>query len=132
MYAKLDVSNNIEIYPYDLPDLRNDNPNVSFPITSLSNADIRDEYKIVEVQDVTKPTGANKKAVEGTPTLDGAIWKQTWTLGDLSAAPQNNRVREARLNAYGSAETQLEYLVENGLDAFIARQNDIKAANPKS
>jgi|TARA_R100001530_G_scaffold129094_1_gene99162 PAB1-binding protein PBP1 len=132
MYAKLDVSNNVEKYPYDLPDLRKDNPNVSFPISALSSNDIRDKYKIVEVQNVTKPKEANKLVVEGTPALDGSNWKQTWTLVDFSAEQRSNAVREARLNAYGSAETQLEYLVENGLDAFIARQNDIKAANPKS
>ena len=132
MYAKLDVSNNVEKYPYDLPDLRKDNPNVSFPISSLSSNDIRDKYKIVEVQNVIQPKEENKLVVEGTPTLDGSNWKQTWTLVDLSAEQRSNAVREARLNAYGSAETQLEYLVENGLDAFIARQNDIKAANPKS
>ena len=132
MYAKLDVSNNVEKYPYDLPDLRKDNPNVSFPISSLSSNDIRDKYKIVEVQNVIQPKEENKLVVEGTPTLDGSNWKQTWTLVDFSAEQRSNAVREARLNAYGSAETQLEYLVENGLDAFIARQNDIKAANPKS
>ena len=132
MYAKLDVSNNVEKYPYDLPDLRKDNPNVSFPISSLSSNDIRDKYKIVEVQNVIQPKEENKLVVEGTPTLDGSNWKQTWTLVDFSAEQRSNAVREARLNAYGSAETQLEYLVENGLDAFIIRQNDIKAANPKS
>ena len=32
---------------------------------------------------------------------------------------------------YGSTEEQLEYIVENGLDAFITRQNGIKDKYPK-
>lgn len=36
-----------------------------------------------------------------------------------------------RKASYGSVEEQLEYLVENGVDAFIARQAAIKAQFPK-
>jgi len=132
MYAKLDVSNNVEKYPYDLPDLRKDNPNVSFPISSLSSNDIRDKYKIVEVQNVIQPKEENKLVVEGTPTLDGSNWKQTWTLVDFSAEQRSNAVREARLNAYGSAETQLEFITENGLEAWQVKVAEIKAKYPKS
>lgn len=37
----------------------------------------------------------------------------------------------ARLSAYGSLESQLEYITENGLDAWQAHVAEIKAANPK-
>lgn len=37
----------------------------------------------------------------------------------------------ARLLAYGSAEAQLEYITENGLDAWQTKVAEIKAANPK-
>lgn len=38
----------------------------------------------------------------------------------------------ARQAAYGSLESQLEYITENGLDAWQAHVAEIKAANPKT
>ena len=38
----------------------------------------------------------------------------------------------ARMQAYGSSEKQIEYIVENGLDAWVTRVAEIKAANPKT
>ena len=44
----------------------------------------------------------------------------------------NNQVIATRRNLYGTTAEQLEYIVENGVDAFIAKQNQIKSENPKS
>ena len=38
----------------------------------------------------------------------------------------------ARLEAYGSTVSQLEYITENGLEAWQTRVAEIKAANPKT
>ena len=38
----------------------------------------------------------------------------------------------ARQDAYGSLASQVEYITENGLDAWQAHVAEIKAANPKS
>ena len=38
----------------------------------------------------------------------------------------------ARQAAYGAVEAQLEYITENGLDAWQTKVAEIKAANPKS
>ena len=38
----------------------------------------------------------------------------------------------AREAAYGPPESQIEYMVENGFDAWVTRVNEIKAANPKT
>ena len=38
----------------------------------------------------------------------------------------------ARQAAYGSLESQLEYITENGLEAWQAKVAEIKAANPKT
>ena len=37
-----------------------------------------------------------------------------------------------RIKLYGTTAEQLEYIVENGVDAFITKQNKIKTDNPKS
>ena len=44
----------------------------------------------------------------------------------------NNQVIRTRKNLYGSTAEQLEYIVENGVDAFVTKQNQIKTDNPKS
>lgn len=38
----------------------------------------------------------------------------------------------ARETAYGPPKSQIEYMVENGFDAWVTRVNEIKAANPKT
>ena len=43
----------------------------------------------------------------------------------------NNQVIETRTKLYGTTAEQLEYIVENGVDAFIAKQQQIKTDNPK-
>ena len=40
-------------------------------------------------------------------------------------------VIQARIKLYGSTAEQLEYIVENGVDAFITKQNQIKLDNLK-
>ena len=44
----------------------------------------------------------------------------------------NNQVINTRIKLYGTTAEQLEYIVENGVDSFIAKQNKIKTDNPKS
>ena len=43
----------------------------------------------------------------------------------------NNQVIKTRKNLYGSTAEQLEYIVENGVSAFITKQQQIKMDNPK-
>lgn len=57
---------------------------------------------------------AAKKAVEE----DAAEERPAWLLN--------------RLEAYGQLDAQLEYITENGLDAWQTHVAEIKAANPKT
>jgi len=43
----------------------------------------------------------------------------------------NNKVISTRTKLYGTIAEQLEYIVENGVDAFITKQQQIKDDNPK-
>jgi len=63
--------------------------------------------------------------VEGTPELDGVEWKQTWV-------QKYTGWEHARQLAYGMVETQIEYIVENGLEAWQTKVAEIKAAHPKT
>ncbi len=44
----------------------------------------------------------------------------------------NNQVIATRIKEYGSTAEQLEYIVENGVEAFVTKQQQIKTDNPKS
>ena len=44
----------------------------------------------------------------------------------------NYQVIKTRINLYGTTAEQLEYIVENGVDAFVTKQNQIKLDNPKT
>ena len=50
---------------------------------------------------------------------------------EATTLESNNQVINTRKGLYGTTEEQLEYIVENGVDAFIAKQNQIKSDNPK-
>ena len=43
----------------------------------------------------------------------------------------NNQVIATRIKEYGSTAEQLEYIVENGVEAFVTKQQQIKISNPK-
>ena len=63
----------------------------------------------------TKPTDAQLDALESQATT----------------LENNSQVIQTRRNLYGTTAEQLEYIVENGVDAFVTKQNQIKLDNPK-
>ena len=66
---------------------------------------------------------------EAIYNYDGDIESLPWH--DDKGCPWEKDYKQNRIEEYGSTETQLEFLVENGVDAFIARQNEIKNKYPK-
>ena len=79
-----------------------------------------------EITATALPETEGKEYDEGTPELGGdKIWRQTWVARDRD-------YRENRLAEYGDINEQLEYIVENGIAAFITKQEAVKAKWPKS
>ena len=121
---------------YTHTDLKNDNPNVGFYAGALENADIRTEYGVTltpkaelpptDVQAVTPTTPDGHRAVAGEPEFDGYAdeWRQTWTYVEISWL-------ENRIEAYGTATNQLEFITENGLEAWQTKVTEIKTTYPK-
>jgi len=68
----------------------------------------------------------NVEEVQPTEEQLDALESQAETLEN------NNQVIATRKKEYGSTAEQLEYIVENGVDAFVTKQNQIKSDNPKS
>ena len=168
IYAKVDNSNTIVKYPYIHRTLREDNPNVSFPLSALTNPETRSTYNVVEVDEVERPVKLGWNVVEETPTLDGSQWRQSWSSSpkldsqiqhhEYTKIPEPvkegyfheeglpvlegdewkqvwNEVKlswlENRKGAYGTPESQIEFITENGLEAWQARVAEIKAKYPK-
>ena len=129
MYAKVE-SNAVTQYPYGLGHLKRDNPNTSFPIDILSTAD-RSSYNVVEVAAVERPDDRNDIVTEGTPTLISGVWTQNWIVTPKTDAQKNEDVIKYRKSQYGKPEAQLEYITENGLEAWQTKVTEIKTANPK-
>jgi hypothetical protein len=50
---------------------------------------------------------------------------------EATTLENNNEVIATRINLYGTTAEQLEYIVENGVEAFIEKQQQIKTDNPK-
>ena len=78
-----------------------------------------------EAEAVEKPVQEGYIAVKGIPELVDGIWKQTWNL-------EKQTWLENRINSYGAYEDQVEFITENGLEAWQAKVAEIKAKYPKS
>jgi hypothetical protein len=50
---------------------------------------------------------------------------------EATTLESNVQVIQTRRKLYGTLAEQLEYIVENGVEAFIEKQNQIKLDNPK-
>jgi len=50
---------------------------------------------------------------------------------EATTLENNYQVINTRIKLYGSTAEQLEYIVENGVSAFIEKQQQIKISNPK-
>ena len=73
--------------------------------------------------DPNAPEGNSASA--GTPELVGEEWKQTWVYTQLSGV-------HARAIEYGPPVDQIEFITENGLDAWKTKVAEIKALHPKT
>ncbi len=76
---------------------------------------------------------------------DGVVYIKEWNVAEVQPTEEqlnalesqaetlenNNQVIATRKKEYGSTAEQLEYIVENGVSAFIEKQQQIKISNPK-
>ena len=104
------LSNKIKIYLDREVDFLKDVILQDDMVDGVSNPYIA-EWNVAEVQ----PTEEQLNALES----------------DANTLESNNQVINTRKGLYGSPAEQLEYIVENGVDAFVTKQNQIKSDNPK-
>ena len=91
--------------------------------------DFESEVKLQDdqVDGVSNPYIKEWNAPEEQPTDEQLNAAES----EADTLESNNQVINTRINLYGTTAEQLEYIVENGVDAFITKQNKIKSDNPK-
>ena len=129
-YAKVE-NDQIVKYPYTKSDLRSDHKNVSFTKNVLELASSRLKYGIVEVNPVSAPESDTHNSTEVDPVQINGEWTQTWQQSEKSVEEKNAVIIQKRVSEYGTPEQQIEFITENGLEAWQAKVAEIKAKYPK-
>jgi hypothetical protein len=110
MYVKA-TDSQVIAYPYRLPDLRRDNPNVSFP--REISIELLAEYNIYPVVEAQRPDPTlTQDPAELEPQLINGQWTQVWTLVDVSP-------EEAAVRQQDAADVAASTAVK--ADAFVQR-----------
>jgi hypothetical protein len=98
MFIKLN-NNEIEKYPYNINDLKQDNPDTSFP--SEVPLSIFAEYDVYEVKTTVAPAITMfQTLLEGTPELVNDDWVQTWIVSDKPLEEKESLKKLLRSEAY--------------------------------
>ena len=133
MHAKIE-NGQVTSYPYRHLNLRRDNPTISFPRDALDRAETQEKYGIVSVEAVSVPTDSGFVYAEGPPVLDGSVWKQVWNRVEKPSEQIQGEANQAailkRRTQYGEARDQIEFITENGLEAWQENVEKIKADLP--
>ena len=104
MYLK--VSGSTITYPYSVQNLKNENPNISFP-TIISDS-LLESFNIyqVEMKNSGYDNDDTKDVTEVTPTLSGSIYMQTYTISNADTETINKR-REIKWSEVRSGRDSL-------------------------
>ena len=131
LYAKVE-NGSISQYPYSIHSLKKENSNTSFPRTAMDIDSVRSDYGIVEVAELSSPVSETHNVSEGSPELVNGNWSQTWEQTPKTEIELATLVIEARRSEYGPVANQIEFITENGLEAWQTKVAEIKARHPKS
>ena len=135
LHVKLNESGAIEKYPYTLKDLRSDYSNTSFPVGVMEMPEVLSAFNVEVVAPSEAPTSDTHYIEEQNPTESGGVWTQSWAQREMSEAERFNHQAltavENRVAEYGALVDQIEFITENGLEAWQSKVAEIKAKYPK-
>jgi len=96
---------------------------------------IADKYRSEGQGEASKIIGDKERDLK---QIQSEAYRQAQTIigkadaeATANTAEANAQVVAVRKAAYGSIESQIEFITENGLDAWTAKVAQIKADNPK-
>ena len=131
MYIK--VINDIIEYPYSIQQLKNDNPNTSFP-DILDNESLS-LWNVFPVIRTDKPiVNYNQDIEEGIPKKVNNQWEQVWEVTSASNEETLQRILNLRAAEYPPMADYLDGIVKSDqaqIDKYIADCLAVKAKYPK-
>ena len=94
MYVKI-VNNSVSKFPYNISDLKKENPNISFPNPITEDALVA--FDVYPVTPTAPPEYDNKthRVRQNVELIDG-IWTQTWSLQELPEQQASDNIRNER------------------------------------
>ena len=94
MYVKI-VNNSVAKFPYNIGDLKKENPNISFPNPINENA--LAGFNVYPVTPIAAPEFDSRthRVIQGVELVDGK-WTQKWTLQDLPEEQARANIRAER------------------------------------
>ena len=94
MYVKI-VNNSVAKFPYNIGDLKKENPNISFPNPINENA--LAAFNVYPVTPIAAPEFDSRthRVIQGVELVDGK-WTQKWTLQDLPEEQARANIRAER------------------------------------
>tara|TARA_E500000318_G_C3481111_1_gene180473 strand:- start:203 stop:631 length:429 start_codon:yes stop_codon:yes gene_type:complete len=94
MYVKI-VNNSVAKFPYNIGDLKKENPNISFPNPINENA--LAGFNVYPVTPIAAPEFDSRthRVIQGVELVDGK-WTQKWTLQDLPEEQASANIRAER------------------------------------
>ena len=119
MFVKT-TNGTVDTYPYNVGQLRRDNPKTSFP--KQVPDEMLAEWNVFPVTITNRPTVDHTKNVtEGTPVLINGTWTQVWETTDATAEEiaertdqQANSVRSQRDNLVSQSDWRVIKAQETG------------------
>ena len=119
MFVKT-TNGTVDTYPYNVGQLRRDNPKTSFP--KQVPDEMLAEWNVFPVTITNRPTVDHTKNVtEGTPVLINGTWTQVWETTDATAEEiaertdqQANSVRSQRDNLLSQSDWRVIKAQETG------------------
>lgn len=127
MYVKL-KNNQIEVYPYYISNLYNENPDISFP--DKPNNELLTSFDIYPVKPTVRPEVTYKQnLVESTPVLIDGQWTQVWEVQDKSQDEINSLNENLRSEAYKRESDPLFFKWQRGeipKQQWLNKVNEIK------
>ena len=132
MYIKI-KDNQIEKYPYSISQLKQDNPDTSFP-AEMSDERLAD-WDVYPVSVTPYPQVDYKQNVEEVqPELVDGIWTQVWNVTDKPQVEIDEITTSLRAEAYRNESDPLFFKWQRGeieQQVWLDKVAEIKARYPK-
>ncbi len=117
---------------YTVAEINNNVAKIQFSDGTWTFVELRSDMTEAEMDDyVAMLIPPHLKTGGGTPSFLSAGAERTAIKIEYEDPEPNPAWLDARIEAYGTTNSQLEYITENGLEAWQAHVAQIKTDNPK-